>query len=89
MLNAIRATLGLKLKAQPDPKAQPGDAPQVYHEYFVAGDPDANGQYQWMARVYHNNALHASHTGANKRRDRARAAALAWAEKTKQAVRSA
>lgn len=94
----IATLFGRRLKAQPDPKSLPGT--RVYHEYFVAADPDAQGNYPWMARVYAHTPtpsrgagtaesyLVDQSQGLERSRDAARKVALAWAEKRKTEVRS-
>lgn len=85
-LNHVRALFGARLKATPDPKRVSG-VPYIYHEYFVATEPDARGVYPWMGRVYRDSEVVAQASGERKNRDFARADAIAWAEAKKAELR--
>jgi hypothetical protein len=74
---------GAKLSAKPDPKV-PGK--RIYHEYFVKDE--VNGKFDWEARVYDFNGGVVKQTGQGKSKRNACEQAIAWAEKTKDSLRS-
>lgn len=67
-----------------DPKGPPGT--RVHHEFFIA-EPDANGAYRWLCRVYAQNGAATEQSGVAESAASAQAAALSWSAKTKAALR--
>jgi hypothetical protein len=79
----VEAKKDNKLSAKPDPKV-PGK--RIYHEYFVKDE--VNGTFDWEARVYDFNGGVVKQTGQGKSKRNACEQAIAWAEKTKDSLRS-
>jgi hypothetical protein len=75
-----------RLYAKPDPKGPPGT--RIYHEYVAADEPDPDGRFNWEARVYDKNGGMILQKGQGKTRRNACEQAIAWAEKTKDSLRS-
>lgn len=69
----------------PDQRGAPGT--RVHHEYFPAGEANADGKWPWKARVYAANGAVNEQTGLADTQELARNAALAWCAKTKAILR--
>jgi len=61
--------------------------PRVHHEYFVADEP-IDGRWPWLCRVYAADGQPSEMTGSEETESEARTAAIAWADATKNAMRS-
>jgi hypothetical protein len=86
VVEAKNGAQGAKLYAKPDPKGPPGT--RIYHEYIAADEPGPDGRFNWEARVYDKNGGMILQKGQGKTRRNACEQAIAWAEKTKDSLRS-
>jgi hypothetical protein len=85
-VEAKNGAQGAKLSAKPDPKGPPGT--RIYHEYIAADEPGKDGRFNWEARVYDKNGGMIVQKGQGNTRRAACEQAIAWAEKTKDSLRS-
>lgn len=69
----------------PDHRGAPGT--RVHHEYFLAGEANADGKWLWTARVYAANGAPNEQSGLADTWELARNAALAWCARTKSILR--